>query len=519
MNPANPTRSNLAHLLEWNVARHPDREAVVDLQNGRRLSFAELGDEVAALAAALAAEGIGCDDVVAMLGANRAEYLVALLAISARGAVAAPLNHRLHPSEIAYLVANAGARTLLFDTQFEAVVEEGDLAAQGIERRIELDGEGPDSVAALIARHAGAPLTVARVAAGDPQRILHTSGTTSRPKGVTITHGNVQWNFLTQMTELSLTREDRLLIATPLFHVAALDGPGLAVLHVGGALVLPAGNDADSLIAAIEGEGLTGTILASPTAAALAEGAAARGARCPTLRFLKLGGLPEASFHALHEALPHVRLIEGMGMTECTSGILYVDAAHMVEKRASVGRPVPHVDVRIVDDAGAEVGVGALGELVVRGPKVMPGYWRDPEATAAAIVDGWLHSGDIARRDEEGYVYLVDRKKDMIKTGGENVASVEVERVLAQHPAVRDVAVVAAPDERWGEVPYAAVVAAAEVDAEELREHCARSLAKFKIPKHVALVDELPRTQTGKVRKTEIREWARDSVASGEGSR
>jgi fatty-acyl-CoA synthase len=509
MKVGTPTRANLAHLLEWNRGRYGEREALIDLQAGRRISHADLAEDVAALAAGLAERGIGRGDVVSLLGANSVNYLIALLAISARGAIAATINFRLHPSEIGYLVANAGARTLLVDEALESAAEAGKLAEHGIERTILLDGDGAESVDGLIAAHRGAPLEVARVAMEDPQRILHTSGTTSRPKGVTITHGNVQWNFLTQMTELGLTAADRLLIAMPLFHVAALDGPGMSVLHVGGTLVISAAADPETLLRAIEVERVTGSILATPTSAALAEAALAREVDASSLRFLKFGGLPPEVFHAIHRAFPATRLIEGMGMTECCSGIVYVDEAHMVEKRASVGRPVPHIDIRVVDDAENDVPVGELGELIIRGPKVSPGYWRDPEATAAAWVNGWLHSGDVARFDEDGYLYLVDRKKDMIKTGGENVASVEVEAVLETHPAVREVAVVGAPSERWGEVPFAAVVVSTEVSAEDLRDHCLASLAKFKVPADFKFTAELPRTQTGKIRKSEIREWAR----------
>lgn len=503
-NGADSTR-NVADLLRANARERPDAEALVDLADGRRWTHAELERDVAALVAGLASRGVQAGDVVAILALNSAPYVQALLALSALGAIAAPLNVRLQSDELAYNLGLADPKLVIADA--ELVERLGD------ERREVLPVRGErDSVEGLIAAHRGARPEVRPVRDEDPQRILFTSGTTSRPKGVTLTHGNVRCNFGTQIRELELTADDRLLICLPLFHVAGSDGPGLAVLAAGGALVVSPSADGRTVCRAVDAERITGSILAASTAEALAEAAETGATKAADLRFLVFGGLPASIFHRIHAALPHVRLVEAMGMTETTSGIFYVERERMVEKRHTVGRPVAEVEIRIVDDQGADVPRGELGELIVRGPKVTPGYWRDEEATAAAIRDGWLHSGDMVTMDDDGYVTIVDRKKDMIRSGGENVASAEVERVLLEHPAVAEVGVVGAPDERWGEVPHAVVVLRSQVSEQELREHCLARLAKFKVPARIHFVRELPRTASGKVRKPVLREWVKEGV-------
>jgi acyl-CoA synthetase (AMP-forming)/AMP-acid ligase II len=227
-----------------------------------------------------------------------------------------------------------------------------------------------------------------------------------------------------------------------------------------------------------------------------------------SVRWLIFSQVAERLFRDTQVVFPGARLIEGYGLTETCNGIAYLDQAHMETKLGSVGRPVHQVDLAVVDDDDVEIPIGELGEIVVRGPKVSPGYWNDAEATAQAHRNGWFHTGDIGRFDADGYLYVVDRKKDMIRSGGENMASSEIERVLYDHPAVSQAAVVAAPHPKWNEVPVAFVVrrGGEEVSESELVSFCARRLAKFKVPTRIMFLDDLPRNPSGKVLKRELRD-------------
>jgi acyl-CoA synthetase (AMP-forming)/AMP-acid ligase II len=234
------------------------------------------------------------------------------------------------------------------------------------------------------------------------------------------------------------------------------------------------------------------------------------------LRFVIFGGVPNAGRLRVHEAFPHVRLVDTFGMTELTNGACYMDEAHARDKLGAQGTPFPLVDLRVVGSDDEPLPAGEVGEIVVRGPKVTPGYWRDPEATAQAWRGGWFHTGDMGSLDEDGYLWFADRKHDMIRSGGENVASAEIERVLAAHPAVAEVAVVAYPDPRWDEVPKAFVILRDGADAtpESLVAHCEAHLARFKVPKHLEVVEYLPRNDSGKVLKRVLRDEAHASASA-----
>jgi fatty-acyl-CoA synthase len=232
-----------------------------------------------------------------------------------------------------------------------------------------------------------------------------------------------------------------------------------------------------------------------------------------SVEWLVFSQVAERLFRDTNEVFPSARLVEGYGLTETCNGISYLDGEHMFTKLGSVGRPTHRVDIRVVDDADTPVAVGELGEIVVRGPKVSPGYWRDPELTATTHRGGWFHTGDIGRFDDDGYLYVMDRKKDMIRSGGENLASSEVERALYEHPSVSEAAVIGVPNERWGEVPQAYVVVAPgqRLAEDQLVGFVAERLAKFKVPRTVVFVDELPRNPSGKVLKRELRAMAEGS--------
>lgn len=508
--------ANLSRLLRFQVVRRGAKEALVDGE--RRWSYRELDALVDRTAGVLLETGVKPGELVAVLARNSAEVIVEMFALARAGAVFLPLNWRLHERELGYVVGHAGVSALIVDEEFHA--QAAALAAEGSVRTVYTHApSAPPGWHALGALVAAAPATRvpdAEVGLDDLHRILYTSGTTSHPKGVVHTFGNLIWNQLGQLLELELTAADRTMVSAPLFHVSGLEVPGHATLYAGGTLVLTgsyAGRDVVSLTAC---ERVTGLVLAAQIVYDILALPDLDQFDLSPLRFVVFGGVPPSERRRFQDALPHVRLVDTFGMTEITNGACYMDAAHARAKLGAQGTPFPHLDVRVVDAEGRELPPGEVGEIVVRGPKVSPGYWRDPEATAAAWRDGWFHTGDMASLDEDGYLWFADRKKDMIRSGGENVASAEIERVLAAHPGVAEVAVVGVPDPKWDEVPKAFVILrpGVAVTAEELVEHCRGHLARFKVPKQLELVDHLPRNDSGKVLKRLLRDEAQEAAAA-----
>jgi len=501
---------NLSTILRWNTDRHPDREALVF--EGQRWTYAQLDAEVDALAAGLAEKGLERGQVAALLGVNSAAYLTACLAVCRLGGVLLPLNHRLHEDELTYLLDHAGARLLLADGAEWSRAERLLARTPGLARLLGLhlgaDASVPSpDVTALVAAHLGVHVPDALVGADELQRIMYTSGTTSRPKGAMLTHGNVLWNMVAQVRELELTGQDRVLNFAPMYHVGGLDIPGFAVWYAGGAMVVLDRFDARTILEIIGEESITGMVMVATMVHRIRDLPERDHVDTSSLRWLVFSQVAEALYRETQEVFPTAALIEGYGLTETCNGVTYLHARGAEDKIGSAGTPVAHVEVRVVDDDGRPVGPDELGEITVCGPKVGPGYWRDPEATAAAHRAGWFHTGDIGRIDADGYLYVVDRKKDMIRSGGENIAGSEVERVLYEHTAVAEAAVVAMPHPEWGEVPCAFVVTRGgqQVTEEELIAHCRTQLAGFKTPKRVVFLAELPRNPTGKVLKRELR--------------
>jgi acyl-CoA synthetase (AMP-forming)/AMP-acid ligase II len=330
---------------------------------------------------------------------------------------------------------------------------------------------------------------------------MYTSGTTGRPKGVMITHGNLAWKNLAHIVEFGFTSDDLGLAAGPLYHVGALDLTTTSLIAAGATTIIHRAFDAAEVVDELERSRVTTVWLAPAMVNAIMALPGVERRDLSSVRVVINGG------ERITRTFPRAWFADAYGLTETVSGDTFLDRESIVSKLGSVGRPCLFLDLDIWDREGAPVAAGERGEIVMRGPKVFKGYWRDPEATAAAFAGGWFHTGDIGVRDDNGYLYIVDRFKDMIVSGGENIASSEIERVLYEHDAVREAAVVARPDERWGEVPVAFVVLRddATATAEALLEHCRAQLARFKVPKAVLFLDELPRNPSGKVLKRELR--------------
>ncbi len=496
--------SNLARMLTWNAVRFADREALVF--EDRRWSYRELNADVDAMAAALLADGTRAGSRVAIVANNVPEFLILSLALSRIGAVFVPLNYRLTAGELRHLLVHAGVEAVATVPEYAGLTAE---AAEGMDLRryaLEPIDESWTTVADLIAGHRGQVVPDAPLDDDALQRIIYTSGTTSLPKGVLLTHGNVRHNIHAQIVDLQLTSADRILNFAPVYHVGGTDLPGYAIWHIGGCMVLLRRFEPAAVLRSIEEEQTTGMVMAATMLDMIRREAEIRPADLTSVRYLIFSQATSALFKEVGELFPRARLIEGYGLTETCSSLTHLDAAHMESKQGSVGIPVPWVDIRVVDPDGNDVPVGENGEVVARGPKVSPGYLDDSAATADAFRGGWFHTGDVGCYDEDGYLYIRDRLKDMIRSGAENMASAEIENVLADHPLVLSVSVVGAPHPKWQEVPVAFVIARPGLEPADLIAHARSRLGKFKVPKEIYVVPEFPTNPSGKVLKRELRE-------------
>jgi len=501
---------NLASTLDYHADRRPDK--VVLTQLDATLTNAELHQRVNALAAGLLDLGVRRGDVVALLLHNCLEFLEVVYAVNRIGAAFLPLNVRLAPAEWEYILGNSEAIVVVADAELAPQLDSALARLPRLATKLVLGGaaiEGWFGYDDLVAAHAGASVPVADVDGAALQRLMYTSGTTSRPKGVCISHANVNAKNLGLMIQFGLTDQDITAVAGPLYHVGALDMGGLATLHAGGSLVLQRRFDAAGLIELMELHRATTVWLAPAMVNALLQEDRLGQAELGSLRVIMSGGekMPEARLKQILDALPNVWFADAYGLTETVSSDTFLPYDAMHAKLGSVGKPLPHQRVRVGDDRGVDVPPGTVGEVLLRGPKVFSGYWRDPEATEKAFVDGWFRTGDLGRLDEDGFLYIEDRKKDMIVSGGENISTPEVERVLYEHPDIIEAAVVGHPDDRWGEVPHAFIVvrAGSALTPADVIEFCRGRLAKFKIPAYTTIVDGLPRTASGKVVKRELR--------------
>ena len=446
---------NLARSLDRNADRSPDADAVI--YRDTRLTHRELLGRVSALAAALQEAGVTKGDIVALLLSNRPEFLETALAVNRLGAAFLSLNVRLAEPELDYIIRHSGAVAIVTEPAFAGPVT---AIAARLPSPWTVVWAGLD-YEALLAGHRDAVVPPVEVGEGDLHRLMYSSGTTARPKGVPISYGNFYWKTISHVAEFGINAADRTAMAGPMYHVGAFDLPGIGTWWVGGSLVILPRFDVADLLAAIEREQPTNVWLAPSMVNAILQSPDLGAFDTTSIRFITGGGekMPLPLIERLLAAFPCARFADAYGLTETVSGDTFNDQPHTLSKIGSVGKPVLHLDLKIAGPDDAPVEAGQAGEILLRGPKVVSGYWNNPQATAAAFTpDGWLRTGDIGHLDKDGYLYIDDRKKDMIVSGGENVATSEVERVLYEHEAVLEAAVVAMPDPRWGEVPRAFVV-------------------------------------------------------------
>jgi fatty-acyl-CoA synthase len=499
---------NWCNVLTHHAGRTPDK--VLTLFEGEAVTYGEMATRVAALAGGLAARGVGPGDVVAILSYNRPEFLEALFAANYLGAIAMPINWRLAAPEVRYILDHSGARALVCDV---ALLHLADEAAAGLDDSLvgvsmsPVETPGWTSLGDLRGRSQGAEPVAA--SGDDVHRLMYTSGTTGRPKGVMLTHANLAWKNLAHIIEFGFTSADLGLACGPLYHVGALDLTTTSLIAAGATTILHRSFDADAVVYEIERSRVTVVWLAPAMVNAIMAMPRIEQRDLSSIRVVINGGekMPIPLIERIQRVFPSAWFADAYGMTETVSGDTFLDRESIITKLGSVGRPCLYLELDLWDEDGHTVPAGEQGEIVMRGPKVFKGYWRDEAATSAAFSGGWFHTGDIGVRDEDGYLFIVDRLKDMIVSGGENIASSEIERVLYEHDAVLEAAVVGRPDARWGEVPVAFVALrpGAEVTPDALVAHCQAQLARFKVPKEVTFVDALPRNPSGKVLKRELR--------------
>jgi fatty-acyl-CoA synthase len=449
----------------------PQRVAIVEPD--RRWTYAELdarSDELAS--------GLTHGDRVSTLSGNSGEHVALMFACAKAGAILHPISWRLAPAEVAYQLDDA-------EPDVFVIVEEH---RQLGESALELAHVRP----ALELGRQGSPATPD---ADDPLLLIYTSGTTGKPKGALLTHANCFWTNLSFDLATGIRQDDVILQVLPQFHCGGWNVQSILGWWKGATVVIESGFDAAQALDQIERERVTTMMGVPANYLFMSQEPRFESADLSTLRLAVVGGAPMPESLLAVWADRGVAIVQGYGLTEAAPNVLCLAPEDATRKAGYAGKPYPYVTCDLSDE----------GELLVRGPNVFPGYWRNEEATSSAFRDGWLLTGDVAERDDEGNYRIRGRLKDMVVSGGENIYPAEVEAVLHEHPAVADAAVVGAPDDRWGEVCVAFVVLDAPISTEELRQHCFDRLARFKVPKSFQVVDELPRNSLGKIQKSELK--------------
>lgn len=479
------------------------------IHEGRQWSYGEVAERVARLRDGLIRQGVTAGDRVAYLGPNHPAFVETMFATMAAGAIFVPLNTRLAPPELAWLLRDAEVRAFVWADHLDATARSV-LSEASADLRMVAGSESSAAqctVEQVIA--GGDPSSIDTPVAGDDiAMIMYTSGTTGHPRGVTLTHDNLTWNTFHVLIDVDVSQEEVTLVSAPLFHTAALNQTFLPTFIKGGTAVLESAFDPERTLRLIADHrvswmfGVPAMFQALTTVPGWAE------ADLSSVRAVEAGGAPVPEELIRAYQARGLTFMQGYGMTEASPGVLFLRAKDSLRKVGSAGTPCFFVDVDVVDETGHSVPAGSPGEVAVKGPNVMVGYWRD-ETSTRDVLDrqGWFRSGDIAVQDEEGHLRIVDRKKDMYISGGENVYPAEVENAIYDHPAVAECAVIGVADDRWGEVGQAFVVLRAghRLDQEGLSTFLSGRLARYKIPKYLVLVDTLPRTASGKLLKKALR--------------
>lgn len=488
-------------LKRWNLYS-PRNIAIKDGDSGKEVSYSELFSEANRVARVLSEKyKIGKGDRVAVLAMNELEYVFVFFAVQRLGAILVPVNFRLTPREVNHIISDSKPKLVLFQEAFKSVIE--NLTFKDYQTAL---FQGPGSFIEETIRASSSEVPFIAVE-NDPAMILYTSGTTGAPKGAVISHSMIFWNSINTGLRLNVSQSDCTVIFLPFFHTSGWNVLTTPFMHRGAKVVFLKKFDSEQILSLSEKENATILFGVPTTMEIMSRSPNFEKYNLSKIRYAIVGGepMPVELIKTWHKKGIPIR--QGFGMTEFGPSVFSLNEEDALRKIGSIGFPNFYCDAKIVNSEGAEVGANEIGELILRGPVCMMGYWNNPKATAETIKEDWLYTGDLASKDEEGFFYIVGRKKDMFISGGENVYPPELEQVIRSAPGVVEVAVIGVPDSKWGEVGKAFVVVdQSSVTAEVLHNHCAQNLAKYKIPKHFVFMDALPKGDSGKILKRKLQE-------------
>ena len=486
----------------------PDKEAVVD--GPKRLNYRQLNRRVNRLSHALASQRLSYGDRIGILAYNSVEFVETIMAAAKLGMIVVPLNWRLTAAELSFIMNDSSTKALIFDPEL-AELAAGIRAEAEINQSIVIgDQDVNDDLGyepLLAAQPDEEPEPSQTPNLDTPHIIMYTAGTTGRPKGAVLSQGASFWNVL-NLESIDFTSQDRDLLVLPMFHIGGIGLFTLPMLYHGATVIIMRAFDPAECLRLLVDEKISLFFGVPAIFLFLIQHPNFSAESFKNVRMIMSGGAPLPVSLVQQYNKKGIVLQQGFGMSEAAPSIATLDKDLALKKAGSIGKPVFHLEVRIVDDNMNDMPVGEVGELIMRGPNIMQGYWNRPDATEEAFAGGWFHSGDLARMDEDSCLYIVERKKDMFISGGENVYPAEVENAIYELPQVSEAAVIGVKDEKWGEAGKA-IVSLKEgqnITEEQIIEHLRGRLAKYKIPKNVVFVDQLPRNAAGKVLKTVLRE-------------
>lgn len=474
----------------------PDKIAIHEIETGRKFTYGQLNLLAIQTAGYLQHSGIEKGDRIGVLSTFCAEYIVLFLAAQKAGFILVPINYRLAPREISFIISNAGCSMVFYSSELNHLWKEveSDVKGQPIEKLFAVC-EGYNHFKRI------------EIAEDDPIFILYTSGTTGFPKGALYTHKMLFWNSINTALRLKLHADDSTLIVTPPFHTGGWNVLLTPLLHFGGRVILMKKFDPDQSLEILQREEITLFMLVPTMVRMMTESQSFTSAVFTRLKYFIVGGeaLPLSLIQLWAEKGVPIR--QGYGLTECGPNITSLPESDAIRKQGSIGFLNFYVEGQLVDDNGKVVIGEGTGELWLKGPVVTPGYWQNEEASRSNLVNGWFKTGDVLYRDAEGYLYVVDRKKNMYISGGENVYPAEIEKYILTHEAVAEVAVIGIPDEKWGETGKAffSLKPGYQLSYDELRAYCQNGLAKYKIPKQWVLLESLPKSDTGKIDRKKLK--------------
>ncbi len=490
-------------LKRWNLYS-PDAVAIKDGETGLEYTYSDFYALANSGSFVLSeAYGIQKGDRVAVLAANELEYVFLYFAVIRLGAILVPINFRLTQREVDHIVSDCEPRLVLYQEEFRSIIQN----LPNCPATLLLKGLKEISFETLIQKQRGSEKDFAAQET-DPAMIIYTSGTTGAPKGAVLTHKMIFWNSINTTLRLNISQNDCTVIFLPFFHTGGWHVLTTPFLHRGAKVIFLKKFDADQVLRLSEQEEATILFGVPTTMEMMARSKTFESVQLKTLRYAIVGGEPMPISLIQTWDQKGVPIRQGYGLTEFGPNVFSLNEKDAIRKIGSIGFPNFYTEAKVVDDEGNTLGTDEVGELVLRGPMAMDRYWQNEKATQETLVNGWLHTGDLVRRDSEGFYYVVGRKKDMYKSGGENVYPPELEQVLRRLPGVREAAVIGVPDEKWGEVGKAFVVLESNLTENDLKDHCSKNLAKFKIPKFFQFLPELPKGDSGKILKRQLRQMS-----------